>query len=131
MVILVISLLTILAGTLLLVKFKKDMPGKFFHFIAWFFVVVGFILFIGFIVGGIYRVSHDGFTCKPFHHHEMMMKKGCGMGMKDCCCPCCMDMEKCMGSMKAGCCNMKDSTMMKECPMHMKGDTTKMPVKKE
>ena len=42
---LAISLLTILAGTLLLAKFRKEMSGKFFAFISWFFIVAGFILF--------------------------------------------------------------------------------------
>ena len=71
---LAISLLTILAGTLLLAKFRKDMPGKFFAFISWFFIVVGFILFIGFIGGGICRMTHHGFPGQPNCQHEMMMK---------------------------------------------------------
>lgn len=44
-----ISLLAILAGTLLLAKTRKEELGKFFAFVSWFFVVVGFILFIGVI----------------------------------------------------------------------------------
>ena len=33
---LAIALFTILAGTLLLAKFRKDMAGKFFAFVSWF-----------------------------------------------------------------------------------------------
>jgi len=123
---LAISLLSILAGTLLLAKFKKDMPGKFFAFISWFFIVVGFILFIGFIAGGICRMTHHGFACHHNCQHEMMMKE-CNHGMQgDFCCPpgpggmCCK---------KPG--GMPHDSMMKCCPKHMGGDSTKMPVPKK
>ena len=72
---LVISLLTILAGTLLLAKFRKEVAGKFFAFISWFFIVVGFILFIGFIGGGICRIANDECPWQSGCQHEMMIKK--------------------------------------------------------
>jgi hypothetical protein len=131
------SLLTILAGTLLLAKFRKDMPGKFFAFVSWFFIVVGFILFIGFIAGGICRMTHHGCDGKSDCRHEMMMKK-CDHGMQGDFCgpkginkggPCCpQGMRKGMCPEKPGC-MAKDSTM-KSCPMHMKGDSAKMPAPK-
>jgi hypothetical protein len=71
---LVISLLTILAGTLLLAKFRKEAAGKFFSFISWFFIVTGFVLFIGVLGFGTWRVSHCGYECRPGWRHEMMMK---------------------------------------------------------
>jgi hypothetical protein len=123
---LAISLLTILAGTLLLAKFRKDLAGKFFLFISWFFIVVGFVLFIGFIGGGICRMAHHG--CDgPKCGHEMMMKE-CGPGMHHgfCCPPPCMEKGMCckmMGNMP------KDSTM-KCCSGKMKCDSVKMQVKK-
>jgi hypothetical protein len=138
---LAISLLTILAGTLLLAKFRKDMPGKFFAFISWFFIVVGFILFIGSIGGGICKMTHHGFTGQHDCQSEMMMKD-CDHGMKGCCC-CPEGMYKEMCSKKPGCMS-HDSTMegcskhmescakhMKGCPKHMEGDSTKMPEPKE
>ena len=124
---LAISLLTILAGTLLLAKFRKDMPGKFFAFISWFFIVVGFILFIGFIGGGICKMRHH---CFDRHHncqHEMMMKD-CNNGMQHgFCCP--QYMDKGMCSKMPGC--MSHDSMMKGCPRHMEGDSIKMPVPKK
>jgi hypothetical protein len=123
---LAISLLTILAGTLLLAKFRKDMPGKFFAFISWFFIVVGFILFIGFIGGGICKMTHHGFPCHPKCQQEMKMKD-CNHGMQEgSCCP--KDMDKEMCSKKPGCMS-RDSTM-KGCTKHMVCDSTKMPVTK-
>ena len=102
---LAISLLTILAGTLLLAKFKKDIQGKLFTCISWFFIAVGFILFIGFIAAGICRMKHHHFM----HHHTYrfeMMEKGHG------CCPGDM-MEKGQEcKMQGGCCC---------CPQHMQG----------
>ena len=85
---LVISLLAILAGTLFLAKLKKEPLGKFFSFIAWFFVAVGFLLFIGFIGGGICKMSHCCKTGQTECRTEMMMKDchpgmGMGMGMHD------------------------------------------------
>jgi len=124
---LAISLLTILAGTLLLAKFRKDMPGKFFAFISWFFIVVGFILFIGFIGGGIYKMSHHGFPCQHNCRYEMMMKD-CNHGMHGgFCCPQGMDKGICPG--KPGC--MSHDSMMKCCPKKMEGDSCKMPVPKK
>jgi hypothetical protein len=122
-----ISLLTILAGTLLLAKFKKEMPGKFFNYIAWFFVVVGFILFIGFIGGGIFRMTHRGCPGPMGFRHEMMMKK-CGPGMHHpgCCMP---GMERGMCTGKPGC--MPHDSMMKCCPKHMMGDSVKMAAPKK
>ena len=140
---LAIALLTIFAGTLLLAKFRKDTPGKFFAFISWFFIVVGFILFIGFIAGGFCRLTHHG--CHGQHNcrHEMMMKecgpgmmKECGPGMmKECgpgmhdgpCCP--KGMGKGMCSEKPGCAS--HDSMMKCCPKHMGGDSAKTQVPKK
>ena len=123
---LAISLLTILAGTLLLAKLKKEALGKFFTFISWFFIVVGFLLFIGFIGGGICKMTHGcktGQSCCP---QEMMMKEchsGMGMGMHD--------GMGCPPGMCKGTCEKKESCMkndstMKCCAGHAKGDTTKM-----
>jgi len=118
---LAISLLTILAGTLLLAKFKKENPGKFFHFIAWFFIVVGFLLFIAAAGAGICRIKHHGCCGKPGFRHEMMMK-GCGPGMQgDHCRP--MMMERRMCAPGPGCMH-ADSTM-KCCPKHMAKDSVK------
>jgi hypothetical protein len=123
---LLISLLTILTGTLLLAKFKKEMPGKFFTFIAWFFVVTGFILFIGFIGGGICRVAHHGMPCHNNCQHEMMMKE-CMPGMHGPCCTMGMDKRMCGG--KPGC--MPHDSLMKCCAKHMPVDSVKMPVQKK
>lgn len=120
---LVISLLAILAGTLLLAKLKKEALGKFFTFIAWFFIVVGFLLFIGFIGGGICKMTHSCKSGQSECRQEMMMKD-CHMGgMHDgmCCQP---GMGK--GSCEAkGSCMKHDSTM-KCCVGHKLGDTAKM-----
>jgi hypothetical protein len=127
--ILVISLLTILAGTLLLAKTKKDMPGKFFHFISWFFIIVGFVLFLGFIGGAICKMSHHDLPCQQDCRHEMMMK-GFDHGMKGCCPQTGMGMEHGNCPKMPGCCMHHDSTM-KCCPKHMKCDSTKMCVPKK
>jgi hypothetical protein len=119
---LAISLLTILAGTLLLAKFRKDMPGKFFSFISWFFIVTGFILFIGFIGGGICKMTHHGFPCQHNCQHEMMMKdrnQGMQGGFY---CP--QGMGKGMCSKRPGC--MSHDSTMKCCPKHMECDSAKM-----
>ena len=124
---LAISLLTILAGTLLLAKCRKDMPGKFFAFISWFFIVVGFILFIGFIAGGICKMTHHDFPGQPNCRHEMMMKN-CNPGMHGGFCgPQGMDKGMCPG--KPGC--MPHDSMMKCCPKHMECDSAKMQVLKK
>jgi len=129
-----ISLLAILAGTLLLAKFKKEAAGKLFAVISWFFIVVGFILFIGFIGGSICRMSHYECMGKAGCGHEMMMKD-CRMGMQgqygmmgmnkemNCCCCCAGGMDKGMCSKMKGC-MMQDSTM-KDCTMHMEADSAK------
>jgi hypothetical protein len=157
---LAISLLSILAGTLLLAKFKKEMPGKFFSFISWFFIVVGFILFIGFVAGGICKLAHHCSACKASCQQEMMMKN-CNPGMHGgfgrpqgmhkggfcaphdmnkgipCCpeemgkgAPCCPEE---MG--KAGCPEKAEcggrSMMMKGCPKHAQGDSAKLPASKK
>ena len=145
---LAISLLTILAGTLLLAKFRKDMPGKLFAYISWFFLVVGFLLFLGAVGLGICRMTCKDYSCKAGHGHEMMMKncnmgnmdgckggmgkmkmQGCNMGMQGCC-------GSCMGGMdKGNCCSMSGSmshdSMMEGCPGHMKMDSTATTVQKE
>lgn len=138
---LAISLLAILAGTLLLIKIKKDGLGKFFAFVSWFFIVVGFILFIGFIAGAICDMSHGGKIGQPGCCQEMMMKdsnQGMHGGM---CCPAdkgsCVNKGfqgmhdgKCCASGPGACVNMgkcmqHDSTM-KTCPGHLKDDTSHM-----
>jgi hypothetical protein len=116
-----ISLLTILAGTLLLAKFRKEPAGKIFAVISWFFIAVGFILFIGFIGAASCRMSHRNCMEKPGCRHEMMMKE-CNHGMRGgMCCPEGMGKGKC--SDKPGCMG-QDSTM-KGCTMHMKADSVK------
>ncbi len=149
---LAISLLTILAGTLLLAKFKKEMAGKFFSFISWFFIVVGFILFIGFIAGGICKMKHHCCGTQNNCKQEMMMKN-CNHGMQGGFCspkgmnqdmcsgkPGCMSHERLMkccpeGMEKGMCsgnpeCKSNDSTM-KCCPKHMVCDSAKLPVQKK
>jgi hypothetical protein len=119
---LAISLLSILAGTLLLAKFRKDSAGKFFAFISWFFIAVGFILFIGFIAGGICKMKHHCSGDQPGCRHEMMMKE-CNHGEHaGFCCP--EGMGKGMCPKQPGC--MPHDSMMKCCPKQMmKCDTTK------
>ena len=138
---LAISLLAILAGTLLLVKIKKDELGKFFTVISWFFIVVGFILFIGFIAGAICDMRHGGKIGQPGCCQEMIMKnsnQGMHSGM---CCPAgkgtCVNKGlqgmydgKCCASGPNTCVNMgkcmhHDSTM-KTCPGHHEGDSSQM-----
>jgi hypothetical protein len=124
---LAVSLLAILAGTLLLAKTKKEELGKFFTYISWFFVVVGFILFVGFIAGGICKMSHCGKQCNTECSHGMMMKDCKGGGHDGMSCPpgmckgSCEDMSKCM----------KDDSLKECCPGHKECDSTKMPVPKK
>jgi hypothetical protein len=137
MFLLLISLLSILAGTLLLLKTKKEELGKFFAFISWFFLVVGFLLFIGFLAGGINRLAHGGRPGHPGFQREMMMRHPAvrphrmmrpmhpGMNARECC----------PGMMAKDCCNkkgecMKNDSTMKCCPMHMSVDSMKLPVAK-
>lgn len=118
---LAISLLTILAGTLLLAKFRKENTGKFFSWISWFFIVVGLLLFLGSIGFGICRMSKCGYQGKTECRHEMMMKE-CNHGMMDkSCCP--QGMNSGMCRKHSGC--MGHDSMMKGCSGHMEmaGDT--------
>jgi hypothetical protein len=120
---LAVSLLSILAGTLLLAKTKKEELGKFFAYISWFFIVVGFLVFVGFIAGGICKMSH---CCKPGQpecRREMMMKDF-HPGMQDgkCCAPGMMSKGSC--EKNEGC--MKHDSAMKCCAGHPKADTAKM-----
>ncbi len=134
MILLVISLLTILAGTLLLAKFKKEAAGKLFAIISWFFIAVGCLLFIGFIVGAICRLSCHDPNCTNKFHHEWNMGK-CDHGMPGKCAHMGMGMGMCSHGMMPGCCMTKDSTMpgccmehkgmIKPCPGHMQADSTK------
>lgn len=115
---LVVSLLALLAGILLLRKFKKEQLGKIFTFVAWFFIVVGFLLFIGFVAGGIVRMARG--PMGPHQcQHEMMMK-GWHHGMFDgkCCGP---EMKCCGPEMKC----MKGDSMMKSCCKQPVGDSAK------
>ena|ERR1035438_4617723 len=124
---LVIALFTILVGTLLLGKFKKEQVGKFFTWISWFFIVVGFILFIGFIGGGICKMRHNCFSGHPNYQHEMMMKNwhhGMWGGRYF---P--QGTDKGTYSNRPGW--MSHDSLMKCCPKQMKGDSTKMSVPKK
>ena len=125
---LVISLLTILAGTLLLAKFQKEMAGKFFRFVSLFFIVVGFVLFVGFLAGGIVKMARHDLPCQQNCGHEMMMKGWHhGMPGKMCCPPkmCCpQGMDNGMYSKGPGC--MPHDSMMKCCKGTMKCDTVNM-----
>jgi hypothetical protein len=148
-----IALLSILAGVLLLAKTRKEQLGKFFTYISWFFVVVGFILFVGFICGAAFRLSHGIPPGRPGPHHMMMMKghpmgmekgKCCAVEMKEgkCCpggmtegkacpagmmggkdCKAMMENGKCCGKMGA----MAGDSVMKCCPAHAKADSVKLP----
>jgi hypothetical protein len=141
MYLLLISLLTILTGVLLLAKFRKEGLGKFFIYVSWFFVVVGFILFIGFISGAAIRLSHPGYPGGPRFRHEMMMK-GHPQGMirggfrygapinGNCCPGMLKGGECCKGGMMAGksCGNMncmKTDSLSKVCPAHAVIDSVK------
>jgi hypothetical protein len=117
-----ISLLAILTGTLLLAKTRKEELGKFFACVSWFFIVVGFILFIGFIAGGICRMSHGCKTAHPGCRQEMMMK-GCRPGMHEgLCCPPGLGKGAC--DKKENC--MKGDSLMKGCPKQQAGDSCNM-----
>lgn len=115
---LVVSLLALLAGILLLRKFRKEQLGKIFAFVAWFFIVVGFLLFIGFVAGGIVRMARGPMGPSQCQH-EMMMK-GWHHGMFDgkCCGP---EMKCCGPEMKC----MKGDSMMKSCCKQPVGDSAK------
>ena len=116
-----ISLLAILAGTLLLAKTRKEELGKIFAFVSWFFIVVGFVLFIGVIC-----IEANGHKSgHPCCKQEMMMKGGCP-GMHDHMgCPPPAGMCKGPGEKKENC--MKNDSIMKTCPKHSAVDNSKMP----
>jgi hypothetical protein len=142
---LAISLLSILAGTLLLAKFRKEGAAKLFTCISWFFIVVGFILFIGFMAGGICKMSHCCAPGKADCRQEMMMKhqgpmNGCGpmVGrgqmkpcnhemMGGCCGRPCMDKGMCAKDSKC----MPDDSTMKCCDKKMQCDSAKMQMMKK
>jgi hypothetical protein len=122
--ILALSLLAILAGTLLLAKTKKEELGKFFSYISWFFLVVGFLLFAGSIAGGICKMKHGCILGHPGCQKEMMMKD-CRQGMGKhggAGCPAGM----CKGAIGNKACCMKNDSTMKACPKHMQGDSAKI-----
>lgn len=115
-----ISLLAILAGVLLLAKTRKEALGKFFTFVSWFFVVVGFILFIGVIC----KMTNGYKTGHPCCQQEMTQQ--CPHGMhQGMCCPSGMQKEGCD---KKDHCAKSDSTM-KSCPKTACEDKSKMPSK--
>jgi hypothetical protein len=101
-----VSLLAILVGTLLLAKTRKEELGKLFAVISWFFLVVGFVLFIGVICRTVNRCHSEGSSCRQ----EMMMRE---------CCPAmhgCPAMQGCPASLCSG-----DSDKKGEC---LKNDST-------
>jgi hypothetical protein len=57
-----------------LAKTKKEELGKFFTYISWFFLTVGFLVSIGFIAGGICKLSHGCLPGKSECRQENMMK---------------------------------------------------------
>ncbi len=117
-----IALLTILAGTLLLAKTKKEELGKFFLLISRFFIIVGFTLFVLFIVGGIWMMAHHGRAGHPGFRHEMMMRHmrpGPGMHEVMACPP-----GMCKGAF--GGMEMKKDSLMKCCPKNTMSDSCKM-----
>jgi hypothetical protein len=136
---LLISLLSILAGTLLLSKFKKEEAGRFFRLISWFFIVVGFLLFIGFAAGAVCKCSHHGKCGMGTYHKEVMIKglhhgdmdksccsPGCCKGMKsEACCPSGGGKEKC--APKEGC---RSHRMPAHCRSEA-GDSLASPADKE
>jgi hypothetical protein len=133
-----ISLLTILAGALLLAKFKKETAGKCLTSIAWFFVAVGFILFIGFIAGGICKIKHHGLGRHHDCRQEMMMKECNPVMHAGQCCPEGMEKEGicCPKGPGRGICPpqpgcMPHDSVMKCCPGHMEKDSVKTPVLKK
>jgi len=77
--VLLIALVVIMAGTLLLAKVKKDGLGKFFKFISWLNIIIGFLMLILIICGGVCKMAHH---CKKGKEG----KEGCNKEMKmDCC----------------------------------------------
>ena len=128
-----ISLLAILAGTLLLAKTKKEELGKFFTIVSWFFVVVGFILFIGVICVETNKGCHS--CCQqemikscPHGVHQGMCCPVHGMG----CSPAMHEGKCCSAEKQKGCgekkdnCAKSDSTMT-PCTKHT--DDSKAPAK--
>jgi hypothetical protein len=119
-----VALLVVLAGTLLLAKSKKEELGKFFISISWFFLVVGFLLFIGSIAGGICKMKHHCMSGESGCQKEIMIKEFHGGMNNSSCCPADMCKKHCEGK---ECC-MKHDSIIKSCPDHMKmeGDSGKM-----
>jgi hypothetical protein len=112
-----ISLLAILAGVLLLAKTRKEALGKFFAFVSWFFVVVGFILFIGVIC----KVTNGHMTGHPCCQQEMTQQCPHGMHPGMGCPPVMHQGMCCPPEMQKGCCEKKDhcaksDSILKTCP---------------
>ena len=82
---LILALVVIMAGTLLLAKVKKEGLGKFFKFISWFNIILGFLMFIHFIAGGACKMAHHCCKDKQGCNKEMKMNQ-CGKEMKGSCC---------------------------------------------
>ncbi len=115
MLLLAISLLTILAGTLLLARFRKENQGRFFICISWFFIIVGFLLFLGFIAGGICKIKNDGFPpCRKDCRKELKLNKYTPGFNSGPCCPAGMHKGLCRPGRY---CMPHDSTL-KCCPKH-------------
>ena len=115
-----IALLTILAGTLLLAKTQKEELGKFYLNISRFFIIVGFILFIGSIAGGICMMVHHVKGGRPGFRQEMMMKHmRPGMRGGFVCPP-----GMCKGT--CGKMEMQKDSLMKCCPKKAGADSCKM-----
>ncbi len=126
MPLLAISLLALLAGTLLLMKIRKEqIPGKIFCVISWFFIVVGFLLFALFVAGGICKMKHHCCPSPNECRQELMMNQchpgmpggPCcppGMGKRMHCMPGMMQREMCCpdhGSLCPPGCTDRDSTL--------------------
>lgn len=120
-----IALVVIMAGTLLLAKTKKDGLGKFFSFIAWFNIIVGFLLFIFVLCGGACMMVHhckyaeDGCKQTDMKCHQKNMKAGncffskhfgcCGTSDENC------KMIYIMSDNETTCDSMMKKDCMKEC----------------
>lgn len=131
MLILVIGLTIIMAGTLLLIKVRKEGLGKFFSFVSWFNIILGFLMMICFLAGSICKMKNH---CKEGKQGcEQRMMNHCGKGMDKCCCfsnrGCDMDDQDDMDENKA----MFGDTLMKKgdcmskpgCGKQVGGDTGK------
>lgn len=85
MLILVIGLTIIMAGTLLLIKVRKEGLGKFFSFVSWFNIILGFLMMICFFASGIYKMKNHCKEGKQGCDQRIMMKH-CGKSMCKCYC---------------------------------------------